>query len=253
MQTRLALALLSSALGCTAEIQGEGPTAGSAASSGAGGVPTTFGTAGSGGAPAASSGQAGAALGGAAGMPTATGGFSGGAAAGNGGQAGAGGSGPAPSEGQALYDKQCGACHGAQGVGAVLGPEIQHPLRDYGKWVVRNGRAETSFLKPMEKLGADVVSDAQLELIFDYVSEPPEPTTGSGLYADYCANCHGADAAGGPTDRNILNELDKVDELVRDGHNKGQYQMRHDSMPSFPTDIVSDSELMLIKSHIESL
>lgn len=44
-----------------------------------------------------------------------------------------------------------------------------HPVRDYPTWVVRNGRAMTTFPKPMEKWATDKLSDAQLTLIYAYV------------------------------------------------------------------------------------
>jgi mono/diheme cytochrome c family protein len=171
----------------------------------------------------------------------------------SGGQAGGGGSGPAPSEGQALYDLTCKLCHAEQGVGSILGPELQHPLREYSRWVVRNGRAQTTFPKPMEKVGADVLSDAQLTLIWDYLSLMPEPTTGQALFGDYCANCHGKDAKGGPTQRNIINEVAKITDKVRNGSNVGQYQLRHDSMPVFPSSVIDDAELAAIHDYVDSL
>jgi mono/diheme cytochrome c family protein len=197
-----------------------------------------------------SAGQGGAgALGGNAGQ----GGSAGQLAGGSGGAAGNGGAGGMPSEGQALYDANCKICHGVLGAGSPIGPEIQHPVRDYAAWVVRNGRAQSTYPKPMDKWGPDKLTDAQLTLVFDYLSTPPKPTGGQALFLDYCSNCHGADARGGPTDRNLLNEVDKVEALVREGKNKGQYQMRHDSMPSFASDTINDGELTMIRDYIDSL
>jgi len=156
-------------------------------------------------------------------------------------------------DGKALFDANCKSCHGEQGVGGVNAPDIVHPVRDYFTWVVRNGRAQTSYPKPMEKFGTDKLSDAQLMLIFDYLDLPPQPTTGKALYEDYCANCHGKDGKGGPIQRPITNEVAKVTTIVRSGHNVGQFSMRRDYMPAFPTSDISDAELMLIKSYVDSL
>lgn len=209
----------------------------------AGAAPTL--TAGTGG----SAGQGGAGLAGSGGL----GGSAGEVAGGAGGAAGTGGAGGMPSEGQALYDANCKICHGVLGAGSPIGPEIQHPVRDYATWVVRNGRAQSSYPKPMDKWGPDKLTDAQLTLVLDYLSTPPKPIGGQALFLDYCSNCHGADARGGPTQRNLLNEVDKVEALVRQGKNKGQYQMRHDSMPSFASDTITDGELTMIRDFIDSL
>ena len=224
-----------------------------AAGAGTGGA---FATAGAGGGSAGSTSGAATTAGGGGTLPGAAG-MAGGAglggAAGSAGVAGSGGSGVPVSAAQATYDMNCQLCHGDKGAGTQLGPEIEHPVTDYATWVVRNGRAQTTFLKPMEKLGSDVLSDEQLTLILGYLAEPPKPTTGQALYQDFCGNCHGMDARGGPVDRDILNEVDKIDELVRNGKSKGQYQMRHDSMPSFSTTLLSDAELKSIRDYVDSL
>jgi mono/diheme cytochrome c family protein len=235
-----------------AEIQNELPPSPGSTSAGAAGM-TTFAGAGSPGGGASTGG------GGSGGLSAAGSLFSGAAGAqagdngGSGGLAGAAGAGPVKSEGQTLFEESCAVCHGIQGDGAQFGPELHHPVRDYARWVVRNGRAQTSYVKPMEKLGPEKISDAQLELVFDYLSTPPQPTTGAALFADYCANCHGADARGGPTMRDLLNEVDKIDDLVRGGKNAGQFQLRRDYMPKFGGDVLSDEELLAITQYVDSL
>jgi mono/diheme cytochrome c family protein len=180
-------------------------------------------------------------------------GGTGGAQAGGSGGAQAGAGGAVLSPGESLYVLNCGVCHGVQGAGSMLAPEIQHPVRDYSTWVVRNGRAVTPFPKPMEKIAPDKLSDADLMLIWDYLDKPPQPTTGQALYLDYCGNCHGADGEGGPTMRPILDELDKLKMQVRNGTHPGEFDMRREYMPAVSTARISDSELQLIYDYVDSL
>jgi len=97
------------------------------------------------------------------------------------------------------------------------------------------------------------LSDADLTLIWDYLDKPPQPTTGQTLYHDYCANCHGADGKGGPTGRGITNELAKLKSQVRSGAGLNQIGTRRNYMPAFPTSRLSDAEVNLIYTYVDSL
>ncbi|HEY6078024.1 MAG TPA: c-type cytochrome [Polyangiaceae bacterium] len=171
------------------------------------------------------------------------------AAAGSG---GSGGGAPA-NPGATLFATNCVKCHGEAGMGTLLAPGIQHPIRDYFSWVVRNGRAVTTYAKPMEKWGTDKLSDADLTLIFDYLDTPPQPTTGAALFADYCANCHGADATGGVAEHNLLSEVAKINDMVRKGAHPGMYEERNEFMPAFTQQRLSDADLELIHDYVDSL
>jgi len=93
-----------------------------------------------------------------------------------------------------------------------------------------------------------------LKLIFDYLDKPPQPTTGQALYHDYCANCHGADGKGGPTTRNIIGTITHPFEgIVRDGTHPGMYDERNEYMSPFSTTRISDAELALIKTYVDTL
>ncbi len=126
-------------------------------------------------------------------------------------------------------------------------------MRDYTGWVVRNGRPGTGFPGPMLPFATNKLSDAELKLIWDYLDQPPQPTTGQALYHDYCANCHGADGKGGPTGRGITGELAKLKSQVRSGAGLGQIGTRKNYMPAFPTSRLSDADVNLIYTYVDSL
>lgn len=149
----------------------------------------------------------------------------------------------------------CVVCHGPEGEGLPdKGPEIQHPVIDFSTWVVRNGRVHPAYKEPMMKYTVDQVSDAQLQGIFTFLASPPKPTTGKGLYDDYCANCHGADGKGGVTMRDISSE--PVNVFITDsrgGHHPGEFENRREYMPKWTPAELSDAELRLIFAYIDSL
>jgi mono/diheme cytochrome c family protein len=181
----------------------------------------------------------------------------GGAGLGAGGAAGSGmglaGGGPVSNAPADVFEYYCSGCHEAKGVGGKYAPEIQHPVRDYSSWVVRNGLPGVNFRDPMEAIPANVISDAVLETIWDWLDEPAQPTTGEGLYLDYCANCHGADGKGGITMRPITNELPNLKKEVRSGSHLGQFDQRREYMSAFPTSVLTDAELTLIYNYVDSL
>jgi len=105
----------------------------------------------------------------------------------------------------------------------------------------------------MAAFAPNKLSDAQLTLIWDYLAQPPQPTTGKALYEDYCANCHGADGKGGPTSRAITNELANLKAQTRKGSKLGQFQQRREFMPAFTTTQLSDAEVNSIYTYVDSL
>ena len=98
---------------------------------------------------------------------------------------------PAPA---AYGSSACVSCHGSvgQGVGSV-GPEIRHVSGPFLTHVVRTGRPGTAMLA----VPATSLPDAQLTEIQTWLAGQPKPTTGQGLYLDYCGNCHGPAGGGG--------------------------------------------------------
>jgi mono/diheme cytochrome c family protein len=232
-----------STTGGATTVTGGAPSKGGAGSGGAaatGGLGAGGASGGSGGA-----GKGGGASGGTAGVPS-------------GGSGGASGGGGAMTP-EAFYAANCASCHGVRGEGkAMLGPEIQHPVRDYATWVVRNGRMghpdfKSSVMAPFTEAA---LPKATLDGIFDWLSVPalPKPTTGEALFKDYCATCHAADGSGGAAAHGITDvPKSEISELVRAGHGGTQYSKRTGYMPKWSTTELTDAELDLIYSHLQTL
>jgi mono/diheme cytochrome c family protein len=115
------------------------------------------------------------------------------------------------------------------------------------------------FPAPMVPLDMTFVSDAELGMIISYLSDKtkfPQPTTGEGLYLDYCANCHGADGKGAGTTRDLTGIADlatEIPEHVRAGAHAGEFNLRIEYMPAQDMTALTDAELMLITTHVEGL
>jgi mono/diheme cytochrome c family protein len=240
------------AIGCSEAPPAAGPVVPSGGSGGSAGNPA--GGNGTGG--TTSAGMAGSAAGSTSAGQAGSGGAAGGAGAG--GASGAGGEGGgfvfSNDPGTRAYEMHCLKCHGPDGMGTVLAPETQHPVRDYSTWVVRHGLPGMGYLKPMEIIPPEMLSDADLNLIYDYLDKPPQPTTAQGLYLDYCGNCHGADGKGGPTTRDITGAVSHpLLEVSREGTHPGMFEERNEYMPGYPTSRISDAELQLINDYVNTL
>lgn len=160
--------------------------------------------------------------------------------------------------GEEFFLSVCAPCHGNDGEGTALGYGIQHPVRDYSTWVVRNGRPPGNDELPgsvMVAYAPGSLEDATLEEIWDYLDTFPQPTTGEELYMDYCRNCHGMDALGGITAVDIREPeaLLEIFEKVREGENVGAYASRGSSMPAFDESRISDAEIQLIADYVAGL
>jgi len=172
---------------------------------------------------------------------------------------GGGGGGFGGGDPAAFYAVLCSACHGSRGEGlAALGPEIQHPVRDFSTWVVRNGRrGHPSYPgSTMEAFPSSLLSDAALKTLFDSLSAPtvPKPTTGEALFKDYCANCHGASGTGGTAGEAAKGApLSKALSMVRNGHNLTQFASRTGYMPKWSAAELTDAEVGLIVTYLNSL
>ncbi len=155
------------------------------------------------------------------------------------------------STGAELFATLCAPCHGEAGAGSELGPEVQHPVREFAAWVVRNGYSG-AFDAPMPNYAPEVLSDDDLSSIIDYLRELPAPTTEEGLYLDYCANCHGSDARGGPSGKEIAGKSELA-EVVRQGKGGSNFGARHLYMPSWGASELDASTVTALERFVGDL
>lgn len=167
-----------------------------------------------------------------------------------------GSSGGGEPDGEMLYTQLCATCHGADAAGTALGYELRHPEREYARWVVRNGRAGNELAPSVMTPFAEAnLSDAQLDAIFDYLDATyPKPADGATLFAEYCRNCHGADALGGETMVNIKVEgAGEYFEKVREGNGGTDYGGRTSYMPAYDASELSDADIQAIVDYVATL
>ena len=98
----------------------------------------------------------------------------------------------------------------------------------------------------MAPYSEDALPDSALEKVYDYLDTFPQPTDGPGLFADDCANCHGADGNGGVVGVSVYGELFELFEKVREGENTGNPGARNSYMPAEPASVLTDAEVQLI-------
>jgi mono/diheme cytochrome c family protein len=152
-------------------------------------------------------------------------------------------------------EEMCGYCHGVNGEGTNLGPELQHPVEDYSTWVIRNGRmGHPDYEDDMPAYGQDVLTDELLQEIFVFLQDFPEAADGEGLYLDHCANCHGSDGLGGVTMRDVTPESTPgVITHVRDGAHPGEFDNRTEYMHAYTTGDLTDAQVQLIAEYVQTL
>lgn len=159
--------------------------------------------------------------------------------------------------GEELFRESCAMCHGADGAGSIDGPQVLSPVRAFATYTIRNGRdKQMGYRDAMAAFAGDVLSDAELSRVLDFLSAAPKPTTGEGLYVRFCGNCHGANAQGGRVGQDITHEIEELDEVfekVREGHHDGEYGERTEYMPAWTEGEITDAEIELIAAYVSTL
>jgi len=151
-----------------------------------------------------------------------------------------------------LRPQSCAHCHGDDALGTEDGPEVRHPNADYLRWIVREGRMDhPDFPEGMQPVPDECLTDAMIEEIITFLNSFPEPTTGAELYADYCANCHGADGKGGVTGVSLDGELHENAGIAVSGHETTNYASRNEYMPA-QGDNLTAAEIQLITDYLQN-
>ena len=153
----------------------------------------------------------------------------------------------------------CSTCHGPNGEGTVIAPEVRHTPTTYAKWVVRTGRLFMGMPTSMvafpttspDPTKMPAISDADLDAVLNWLNTSPKPVTGLGLYKDFCGNCHGpVNPTGGNVPITIANEaITNVALKVRMGEGTDM-SMRNLYMPPHTPAELTDAELALIEQYI---
>lgn len=151
-----------------------------------------------------------------------------------------------------LRPQSCAHCHGDDALGSDDGPEVRHPNADYVRWIVREGRMDhPDFPEGMPPVPDECLTDAMIEEIITFLNSFPQPTTGAELYADYCANCHGADGEGGVTGVGLDGELHHNADIAVSGNDTTNYPSRESYMPG-QGDKLTAAEIQLITDYLQN-
>jgi mono/diheme cytochrome c family protein len=95
--------------------------------------------------------------------------------------------------------------------------------------------------------------ESEVADVLSYLDTFAQPTTGKGLFLDYCGNCHGADAKGGTTGHPIMGLTGGFEEAVRQGRNLHQMGSRASYMPRWKEAELSDAEIGAMADYVLAL
>jgi mono/diheme cytochrome c family protein len=155
-------------------------------------------------------------------------------------------------QGERLFSAHCEGCHADKGVGSLISFQVQNPVVDYSTFVIRAGRDEDVFEVEMPVYSEQDLSNDEMNSIIFFLRQATKPTDGAGLYGRFCANCHGDDARGGVTGKDVIDEANDSLEKVREGEGNDPAK-RKNFMPSYTPEELSNAEVALIVSFLESL
>ena len=137
---------------------------------------------------------------------------------------------------------------------AALMPPPKFPMLRY-LGVIGDGRDEMSaFAIAMPALDPTALRENSLNALFDYLDDFEKPIDGDGLFALFCANCHGVDAKGGRVDKGIRsNGSGDYSEKIRRGEGGTAYGSRSNFMPAWAPDALSQEDISAMVTYVKSL
>jgi cytochrome c551 len=150
-----------------------------------------------------------------------------------------------------IYAAECAACHGDEGEGNEIGPTLRFRDAELIRFSVREGRNGPGVPSAMPTYDEHQIPPEKLTEIIEWLSSFPNPTTGEGLYGQYCANCHGEDALGGPSFEPIAG-LARVESDIREGHD-GPFEHRREYMTAWTEEQLSSEEVDLIEQYLMNM
>lgn len=150
--------------------------------------------------------------------------------------------------GRLLFGLHCASCHGAALQGTAAGPALLRTPAVMVDYMIRSGRMPAAGSPAPQLMGSVTLNDAQISAIVSYVTARGrgdatlphlaggQPGRGRALFAENCAQCHGATARGASVgSNNVAPSLngtapEQIAEAVRSGPGE---------MPRFGTDVLS--------------
>ncbi|MGH9739382.1 MAG: c-type cytochrome [Candidatus Acidiferrales bacterium] len=166
---------------------------------------------------------------------------------------------PAPglsSDGRALYEKNCGNCHGALGHGisgiiSIAGPSLQaeHDRQTVLDRVQTGKGIMPSFKRLLSAQQIDAVTDYVTQQLATIPLQGGNLGEGSTLFRIYCAPCHGTAARGGALAYAGTNAPSLVGKSA--GIIAGTIRWGPGPMPSFPASAISNQQLDSIVKYVQ--
>ncbi|MCP4379574.1 MAG: hypothetical protein GY794_25820 [bacterium] len=136
---------------------------------------------------------------------------------------------PTGTDGASLYAANCASCHGAGDSSAKAGATFTR---------ISNGITAIGSMNYL----SGVLSTADIQAITDFLATTAPPSTPEGLYVTYCASCHGVDARGGSSDKDVRGDSrKKIAKAIND-----EKEMRY-------LDFLSSQEIRDIATYLNNL